>query len=311
MRSLNTLKTAVTLLTATCSPWFCLADTVGIVQVTEHPALDATRQGIIDFLKENLPQFTLNWESAQGNAALAIQATQKYLGTKANVIIAIGTTPAQAAVKLCQNSNIPVIYASVTDPKAAKLYGNVAGISNYVDSGAQLKMIRDILPNAESIGIIYNPGEANSEALIATMQASAATLNFKLILVTAEKTANVVMAAKQLCDKVDCLFINNDNTALAAFKSIVQVADKACIPVFASDTDLIELGAVAVLGPDQYQLGRQAGEMVVAVVTHQKKMSDFDIGYPRQVELHLNSGKATQLGLKLPAALCAQAKKIK
>ena len=119
------------------------------------------------------------------------------------------------------------------------------------------------------------------------------------------------MAAKQLCDKVDCLFINNDNTALAAFKSIVQIADKARIPVFASDTDLIELGAVAVLGPDQYQLGRQAGEMIVAVVTHQKKMSDFDIGYPRQVELHLNSSKATQLGLKLPTALCAQAKKIK
>lgn len=311
MRRLTNIKSLLVLLsTASILPSSGLAETVGIVQALEHPALDRTRQGIIDLLKEKLSSAEVSWDSAQGNAALAIQVTQKYLGNNAKVIVAIGTTPAQAALKLSKKGNTPVVYASVTDPKAARLSGNIAGISNFVALAPQLKMMSQILPGLKKIGVIYNPGEVNSETLLTALRQEAAQQNLEIVAVAAMKTSDVAAAAQQLSQKVDCIFINNDNTALSAFSCIVKSADACKIPVFASDTDLIDQGAIAVLGPDQYEIGRQAGEMIVALLKGEKAAADFEVGYPQQVELHLNAAKAKALEIILPPELCKQAKRI-
>ena len=107
---------------------------IGVIQTIEHPALDKTRQGIREELadqgfKENLQW---DWESAQMNQALATQIAQKFVGQEVDLIVAIGTLAAQSALSATRTSDIPVIFASVTDPKSAKLMGNIAGVSNFV-----------------------------------------------------------------------------------------------------------------------------------------------------------------------------------
>jgi putative ABC transport system substrate-binding protein len=274
---------------------------IGVIQVIEHPALDATCKGIRDELnqqgfKENMQWV---WDSAQGNPALAMQIAQKLMGQEMQVLVAIGTTGAQAAL------NVPVVFASVTDPKGAKLIGNVTGVSNFVSPEDQFDMMLKIIPNLKKLGVIYNPGEANSDSLLKKMQDAAKRKGIEIVPATASKTSEVAIAAQSLIAKVDAIFINNDNTALAALSTVGQVCREKKIPLFSSDGDINESGALALLGADQYEIGRQTGR-IVAKILRSEPTSSIPIEYPTKVNVELNSNVAKTLGITIPNSLTNQ-----
>lgn len=274
---------------------------VGIIQTIEHPALDQTRQGILDELRENgiLPSACI-WESAQGNPALATQITAKFLGQNVRVIVAIGTLCAQVALRQAQPSQTPVVFASVTDPGAAKLKGNITGVSNFVDLEQQFNFIGKICPQARRIGVIYNPGEANSVSLMSLTKKVCEKRGWDLVAIPAMRTTDVPTATQSLVGKVDLIFINNDNTALSAFETIVKIARSFQIPLFTSDIDLVDKGAVAALGPDQYQIGRQAGQMVIQILKDPTIMPQLPISFPLKINTRFNNTVAQTLNLNLP-----------
>ncbi len=278
---------------------------VGVIQVVEHPALDLTRQGIQDELaqqgfKDNLQW---SWDSAQGNPALASQIAQKYIGQEMQVLVAIGTTAAQAALSATRDSKIPVVFASVTDPKAAKLAGNITGVSNFVPTKDQFAAIMKILPSQKRIGVVYNPGEANSASLLTQMQAAAREKGLEIISATASKTSEVSIAAQGLIGKVDAVFVNNDNTALAALNAIGQICRDNKVPLFSSDGDLKVSGALALLGADQYEIGRQTGRMVAKILRSDAQTANLKIEYPTRVSVEVNDDVAKMLGITIPESL--------
>jgi putative ABC transport system substrate-binding protein len=294
---------------------------IGIVQIIEHPALDQTRQGVIDELTEAGfiagKTIQLIYDSAQGNPALASQIIQKFVGQRASLIVAIPTTPAQAAAQITQGSNIPVVFASVTDPVTTKLVinpqkpeGNITGVSNFIEVGKQIKVFRKILPSLKHLGIIYNPGEANSVILLDKTQSAAKEQGIVLHPTPASKTSEVLSAAQNLVGKVDAIFINNDNTALAAFDAITKIGNEHKIPIFVSDIDCLQKGALAALGPDQYHLGRQAGKMVVKILKEKLKPSNIPVEWPKKVEFKLNLEIAKQLDLQFENDLLSQAERM-
>jgi len=273
----------ITLSGFTATPAAYAAPKVGIIQLIEHPALDRTRQGIIDTLKaKGIDPKDIVWESAQGNAALSTQIAQKFAGQEVKVMVAIATIAAQSA--LAQAKGIDVVFASVTDPRGAKLVGNITGVSNFVEPSRHFAAMKKRYPNAKTIGVIYNAGEPNSASLVEPMKQAAKAVGLEYVEATASRTSEVVQAAQSLMGKADVIFINNDSTALAGFDAIVKVATSNKIPVFASDQDVFEKGADAVLGPDQYEIGCQAGAMVAEIVLNGKKASDIPIEYPKSVE---------------------------
>jgi putative ABC transport system substrate-binding protein len=296
----NFIKTLALLAFYSCP---LLAKTIGIIQVLEHPALDATRQGLIDTLQQTNSDLKVTWRSAQGNMTTALHLAQGFVGQKVDVIVALGTTSAQAAVKACQGTKIPIIFASVTDPESAGLKGKAGGISNFVDVDQQIKSIQRLLPSLKKLGIIYNPGEANSEKLLALTRQACQDKGLILECALALKTADVPQAAKKLAGKVEVIFINNDNTALAAFPSIVKIADTIHLPVFANDADLIKSGALAVLGPNQYQIGVQAAKMIQRIIGQEGEKQPLSIEYPESVNFYLNKEKADFLGLTIEPSL--------
>lgn len=294
---------------------------VGVVQIIEHPALDQTRKGIIDELADagfiSGKTMQLIYESAQGNPALASQIIQKFVGQKANVVVAIPTTPAQAAAQITQGTHIPVVFASVTDPVGTKLVTNpekpeqnITGVSNFITVDKQIKTFLKILPHMKRLGIIYNPGEANSVILLEKTQAAAKAQDITLVPIPASKTSEVLTAAQNLVGKVDAIFINNDNTALAAFDAVAKVCNEHKIPIFVSDVDCLDKGALAALGPDQYQLGRQAGKMVVKILKEKKKPSEIPVEWPVKIEFKFNLPVAQQLGLQFSEDLISQAERM-
>ncbi|HXF90585.1 MAG TPA: ABC transporter substrate-binding protein [Candidatus Nitrosotenuis sp.] len=276
--------------------------TIGIIQIAEHPALDQTRQGIIDQLKKIVPAAQIRWESAQANPATALQIAQKYAGQEMDVIIAIGTPAAQAALSVCKNKDIPVIYASVTDPKAAKLQGNITGVSNFVSTGMVLDKILTLLPNLKVLGVVYNPGEANSEKLVSLMSQDCKERDIQLILKPAYKTSDVMDATQSLISSVDAIIVNSDNTALSAIQSIVNIATSSNIPVLTTDIDTIPQGVMAACGADQYQLGTQVANQAIQIIQG-KKVDDIPPEGPLLIRFSINKSSANKLKIKIPESI--------
>jgi putative ABC transport system substrate-binding protein len=250
---------------------------ISILQVIEHPALDATRKGFLEELKtlgyEEGKNLTLEYQSAQGNANLAAQIAQKFTADQPNVIVAIGTKAAQAAMNATKDTKIPIVFSSVTDPRGANLVnnleapkGHVTGVSNFLGVEPQFQLFKKVMPNLKTLGVIYDSGEANSISLNKAMEELAPKYGLKLVFAVATKTSEVFTASQSLCGKADALFVNNDNTALGAFGSVVKAAQGCGIPAFVSDVDMGPQGALAAVGPDQTELGRQTARMVDTIL---------------------------------------------
>ena len=280
---------------------------IGIIQVVEHPALDQTREGIIDALAENgyidHENARIHYESAQGNPAIATQIVQKFIGQEANLIIAIGTTVAQTAKQATQENRIPVVFASVTDPMAAKLVDyldepgkNVTGVSNYISISKQFSFFKRLLPHLKHIGVVYNPGEANSVSIVDKMNEVSDVFDITMHTSAATKTSDVMAATQSLIQKSEAIFINNDNTALSAFDAVVRVATEHDIPVFVSDVDCLDKGALAVLGPDQYEIGKQAGVMAHRILSGEAP-GKIAVQMPKKIHAKVNLPVSQRLGI--------------
>ena len=274
---------------------------ISIIQTIDHPALNATREG---FLKElsvlGYKDAHVETQSAQGNTALAAQIAQRFVSTHPDLVLAIGTTAAQAALSAAKGTTIPIVFASVTDPLSAKLVSNlekpeanITGVSNFVSVEPQFELFKKLVPELKTIGIVYNPGEANSVAMLDKMKIAAEKLNLNLVLATASKTSDVLGASQSLCGKADALFINNDNTSLSAFKSVVKAAQACGIPAFVSDVDLLEQGALAALGPNQFDLGRQTARMADRILKNPGKPFP-PVEFPEGTEEHINKALKTR-----------------
>ncbi len=285
---------------------------VGVIQAIEHPALDQTRKGILDELRaRGFTDQKIDWryESAQGNPSLATQIAQKFIGQHAAVLVTIGTTVSQAALQAIHQAGggIPLVFASVTNPIAAKLVASdkeaekgVSGVSNYVSAKTQFAYFKQLLPSLQRLGVVYNPGEANSVVLNDEMVKAGEAMGIEIIFATANKTNDVSTATQSLLNKVDAIFINNDNTALASFDSVVAAARLQSIPVFVSDLDCLKNDALAALGADQYALGRQVGKIVADILEHPNAKLIKPMEYAQAVRAETNQTVARELKIVLP-----------
>lgn len=277
--------------------------TISIIQTVEHPALNKNRKGLIDSLRRSNPSAQIIWESAQGNPVLATQICQKFVGNATDVIVSLGTMPSQTAVNAVKGKNIPVVFGSVTDPYAAKIDTQSTGVSNFVDVEQQLEKIVKVLPQLKRLGTIYNPGEAFSEKMLTLLKEACAKRGITVVPCTVTKTADVMTAAQSIVSRVEAIFINNDNTVLSAFPTLVKVCDAAGIAAISSDTDSIEQGALLALGANQYKLGEQEAEMVKTLLENPTLAKKIPIAYPKEGEFYVNQDKANQLGIVLSPEL--------
>jgi putative ABC transport system substrate-binding protein len=290
---------------------------VATTAIVEHPALDAVRDGVKEVLTENGysgEQFKFTYESAQGQPAIAAQIARKLVGDEPDVIVAIATPSAQAAVSV--SKTIPVVFSVVTDPIGAKVVssltqpgGNVTGLSDMVNVKQHLSLIKEFVPGLKTLGIPYNPGEANSVSIVNALKAAAAEVGITVVESPAPKSSDVMIAAKQLIGKADAIYCPTDNTIISAFESIVKVGMDAQVPVFAGDTGSVERGAIAAVGYDYFDLGRQTGDIVVRILKGEKP-GTIDVKMAEGTNLFVNPKMAARMGIEVPAAALARATKI-
>ena len=302
---------------ALSTPALAQTKTVAITAIVEHPALDATRDGVIDALKaagftpgENLK---VEYQSAQGNPATAAQIARQFVGARPDVIVPISTPSAQAVVAATRD--IPVVFTAVTDPVSAQLVrsmdkpgANVTGVSDMAPVGEHVALIQEIVPGAKRLGVVFNPGEPNSVAMVNVLKEEAAKRGLTVVNAAANKSADVQTAARSLVGKADAIYVPLDNTVVSALEGLLAVGAQAKLPVFSADTDSVVRGTIASLGFDYRQVGRQTGEVVVRVLKGEKP-GDLPATYARGTDLFVNPKAAAAMGVTIPDAVAKRATK--
>lgn len=291
--------------------------TVAVTAIVEHPALDAARDGIKEALAEagykDGGNLKFVYESAQGNPGTAAQIARQFVGDAPTVIVPISTPSAQAVVSATRD--IPVVFTAVSDPLGAELIkdmqkpgGNVTGLSDMSPVADHVALIKEITPNAKSIGFIYNTAEANSVSTLAALKAEAEKAGLTIVESVATKSAEVQGAARALVGRADVIYVPTDNTIVSAFEAAVGVAEEAKIPLYAGDTDSVNRGALAALGFNYFDVGKQTGEIVVRVLKGEKP-GDIPVRVAAGTDLVINKKAAAKMGVTFPESITSRATK--
>lgn len=312
---MRTLILALAAATALALPAKAADVTVAVTAIVEHPALDAARDGVKEALAEagykEGENLKFLYESAQGNPGTAAQIARQFVGEEPTVIVPISTPSAQAVVSATRD--IPVVFTAVSDPVGAQLVKdaakpgrNVTGLSDMSPVAEHIKLIKEISPNAKSIGFLYNTAETNSVSILAALKEEAAKNDMTVIESVATKSAEVQGAARALVGRADVFYIPTDNTIVSAFEAAVGVAEEAKIPLYAADTGSVDRGAVAALGFNYFDVGKQTGAIVVRILKGEAP-GDIPVNVAAGTDLVINKGAATRMGVTLPEAIVSRA----
>lgn len=289
---------------------------VGIVQLVEHLALDAAHDGFVDRLTElgykEGTDIVYDFHSAQNDMPTAQTIAQKFAADRVDLVLAIATPAAQGAANVIRD--IPILITAVTDPVDAGLVQsfdkpgtNVSGTSDLTPVELQLELLKDIVPGAKRVGIIYNSGESNSVVQVDIAKEVAPKLSIELIESTATNTSEIMQAAQSLIGRVDAIYVPTDNTAVTAIESIVQVAENAQLPLIVGEEHSVESGALATVGLDYYELGRQTADMAHRILQDGADPAEMPIEYQSETSIMLNLSAAQRMGVTIPDAILNEA----
>lgn len=309
MAILLTAAMAVSLLSGCGSPKEGYS--IGISQYAVHGSLDNCREGFLAGLAEEgiIEGENLNVEyvNAQADAGTAGMTADNFVSKKVDLICAIATPCAMTAYNATMNTQIPVIYTAVSDPVEAGLadedgtpVGNITGTSDILAVDAQLQMIREVLPDAQNIGIIYTTSEANSISTIEQYKELAGSYGFNIVDTGVTAMSEVALAAADLVNKVDCITNLTDNTVVSALQTVLDEANRKNIPVFGSEVEQVKAGCVASMGLEYFELGKQTGRMAAKVLKGEAKASDMKYEVISEPSLFVNTAAAEKIGLVLP-----------
>jgi len=286
---------------------------ISISQIVEHPALDNTRKGFMDGLKDLGVNATFNVHIAQGNQATNLQIANQILDEKPALVLAIATPSAQACAQKIKD--IPLLFSAVSDPKGAGLVasmeapgGHITGTTDMPPVEKQLALIKSILPKAQTIGVVYNAGEANSVSQVDAFKAAAKKMNVQVIDATVTNSSMVFQSTQSLVGKCDAVYVPLDNTVVSAIESVVKVCDENKLPLFSSDNESVGKGAIAALATDYYALGRQTAEMAKRILDGANPGA-IPVESLKNLDVHLNLKAAKIQGVTIPEAVIKTAKK--
>ena len=294
------------------------AKKIAITAIVEHPALDAVRKGVLDELKakgyEEGKNLTVDFQSAQGSTANAAQIAKKFVGDNPDVIVAIATPSAQSVV--AATKTIPVVYAGVTDPVAAKLVPsweasntNVTGVSDELPLDPQIDLMKKIVPTVKNVGYVYSPGEVNSTIVLDQLKAKLTPQGVNLVAVPAQRSSDVLTAARSLNGKVDLIYTSLDNNVVSSYESMYKASVEMKKPLVASDTDSVKRGAVAALGVNYYDLGKKTGDVVFQILNG-KKAGEIPSARMETLDLIVSKKNAAATNVTLSDAVLKEAKEV-
>lgn len=281
---------------------------IGVLQLVQHTALDATYKGFEDALKDAGVNYKMDYQNASGEQSNCQTIAEKLVTDQDDLILAIATPAAQAVAGV--TSDIPIILTAVTDPAASGLVasneapgGNVTGTSDLTPVKEQMELLQKLLPEVKTVGILYCSAESNSEIQAQMAREALDALGIAHENYTVSSSNEIQTVVESMVGKVDAIYAPTDNMIAAGMATVGMVAVDNKIPIICGESGMVEAGGVATYGIDYYQLGYMAGEMAVDILVNGKNPADMPIAYlpAEKCELTINQEIADALGLDVSA----------
>ncbi|MGL4383109.1 MAG: ABC transporter substrate-binding protein [Bacilli bacterium] len=278
---------------------------IGIVQFVQHPSLDTINDAIMSQLKEDGYEdgknATIYYENGQADISNLNTIITKFKDKKVDVIIAIATPAAQAALNVA--SDIPVVFAAVSDPIAAGLVDslekpdkNVTGTSDEIQVDLIIDLGLEMYPNTKTVGYLYNASEANSKSNLDKLKTYAKDHNLTIIEASISSSADINTVLEGLVNKVDIIFTPNDNTIASAMPLVSDIALKYNKPLFVGADSMVIDGGLATVGIDYEQLGFTSAKMAIQILEG-SKVSDIPVKvFKDDLNIYFNQTTATKIG---------------
>lgn len=274
---------------------------VGVVQTTQHPALDAATQGFVDALKEN-GITDVDVQNASGESTNCSTIVGNFVADGVDLIMANATPALQAAS--AATDTIPVLGTSITVYDVVlggSVPKNVSGTTDLAPLDEQASMIKELFPNAKKVGILFCSAEANSQYQVDKIseflkEDGIETVNY----VFNDSNDITAVTEKAVSDKVDVIYIPTDNTAAANTQAIANVVLPAGIPVFAGEEGVCTGCGVATLTISYYDIGFKTGEMAADILLNGADISTMEIESAPQFVKKFNKTNAEKLGITIP-----------
>lgn len=287
---------------------------VGINQLVQHPALDAATTGFKEAFEEAGVDVTFDEQNANGEQGTALTISQQFASDNLDLVLAVATPAAQATA---QNiTDIPVLFTAVTDAVSAELVdsneapgGNVTGTSDIAPIEQQLELLQQLVPDAKSIGIVYASGEVNSQVQVDEVTKAAEPLGLSVNTQTVT-TVNEIQQAVEALGDVDVIYVPTDNMVVSGISSLVQVAEQKQIPVIAAESGTVEGGALATLGIDYTELGRQTGEMALRILQDGEDPATMPVETATEFIYVINEDAAERQGVEIPQEILDKAERV-
>jgi len=292
---------------------------IGLSQLLTHPALDATREGIIDGLAEKGyvegDNLEIDYQNSELDMSLVATIAQNFVSEDVDLIVSIATPNSLAAASAAEGTEIPVVFSAITNPVGEGMVSgwdshpdqNITGVSDMISVADDVDLIMEIVPGVETIGNIYNAGESNSVFLAEKLVEACDALDIEVVESTVSTSADVLSAAQSLVGRVDAIWVGTDNTVVSGLEALIGVCEDNQIPFFPSDDPSIERGGIACWGFDYYDIGYQTGEMVARILDGDGTANNIPVEKGEIIFLSVNVAAAEKMGVTIPQSIIDQA----
>ncbi|WP_349673411.1 ABC transporter substrate-binding protein [Lacrimispora sp.] len=279
---------------------------IGVLQLVQHTALDASNKGFIKALDDAGLNYTVDQQNASGDQPTCQTIASKLVNDGDDLILAIATPAAQAVAGA--TSEIPVLITAVTDPAASDLVesnevpgGNITGTSDLTPVKEQIALLKKILPDAKTVGVLYCTAESNSEIQAKMAKEAIEAAGMTAVDYTVSSSNEIQTVVTSMVGKVDAIYAPTDNTIAAGMTTVAMIANENKIPTICGEEGMVKAGGLATYGIDYYELGYLTGKQAVKILTEGGDVSKMPIEYLplEKCKLSVNEETAKTLGIDL------------
>ena len=271
---------------------------IGVLQLTEHAALDASNEGFVAALDDAGISYEIDQQNAQNDQSACQTIASKLVNDGDDLILAIGTPAAQAVSSA--TSDIPIIGTAITDFAESGLVasneepgGNVTGSSDLTPVTDQIELLEQLVPDAKTVGLLYCTAESNSDIQIAMAEEELDALGIAHERFTVSSSNEIQQVVESMVGSVDAIYTPTDNTIAAGMTTVAMVANEAGVPTICGEVGMVENGGLASVSINYEELGYRAGEMAVEILTEGADPAEMAIGTMTADECDLVYNQAT------------------
>jgi putative ABC transport system substrate-binding protein len=277
---------------------------IGVLQLVQHTALDASNKGFIKALDDAGLNYVVDQQNAAGDQSTCQTIASKLVNDGSDLILSIATPAAQAVAGT--TSDIPVLVTAVTDPAASDLVasnetpgGNVSGTSDLTPVKEQIALLKKILPDAKTVGILYASSESNSEIQAKMAREAIEAAGMTAVDYTVSSSNEIQTVVTSMVGKVNAIYAPTDNTIAAGMTTVAMVANENGLPVICGEEGMVKAGGLATYGIDYFELGYLTGQQAVKILKDGEDISKMPIEYlpAEKCKLTINEETAKTLGI--------------